>query len=120
VTSWKLKRTHQCEKCPWRKDVDPFDIPNGYTEERHRALKETIAEDPMASLAAHLEGHPLKIMACHEMHETHCIGWLAHQLGPGNNIQLRLHMSGCTNAKHIRLRGEQHETFEDTLPEAAE
>ena len=30
---WKLKRTRQCEKCPWRKATNPHDIPNGYTEE---------------------------------------------------------------------------------------
>ncbi len=55
-------------------------------------------------------------MACHEMHDTPCIGWLAHQLGSGNNIPLRIQMISCGNAKKIRLRGEQHETFEDTLP----
>jgi hypothetical protein len=113
---WKLKRLRQCEHCPWRKATNPHDIPNGYTEERHRNLKETIAADPMASLAAYLEGREMKIMACHEMQDTHCVGWLNHQLGPGNNVQLRLHMRGCTNAKAIRLRGPQHLTFEDTLP----
>jgi hypothetical protein len=117
---WKLKRVKQCEKCPWRKATNPFEIPDGYTVERHRALKETIAQDPMAALTAYIEGRTLKIMACHEMEQTHCIGWLNHQLGPGNNLQLRLQMRGCSNAKHIQLRGEQHKTFEDTLPGCTE
>ena len=109
---WKLKRTQQCEKCPWRKETNPFDIPNGYSVEKHRALQKTIAE------SASLEnlGKPLAVFACHEMHEAHCIGWLVHQLGPGNNIVLRIEMMSCTNAKAIRLRGEQHDTFEKTLP----
>lgn len=36
--TWKLKRTAQCAKCPWRVDVDPHDIPNGYCEQKHAAL----------------------------------------------------------------------------------
>lgn len=62
---------------------------------------------------------PTNIMACHEHEpgdEAHCVGWLMNQLGPGNNIGLRLKMMSCENAKHIKLDGEQHETFEDTLP----
>ncbi len=108
---WKLKRTKQCEKCPWRVDVDPRDIPNGYCEIKHRALSNTIARpgDLRGSVAA---------MACHEMDDAHCIGWLVNQLGPGNNIGLRIRMMSCENADKIKLRGEQHETFEDTLPEA--
>jgi Family of unknown function (DUF6283) len=113
---WKLKRTRQCEKCPWRTATNPHDIPDGYTVERHRDLKQTIAEDPMTSLTAYLRGDALRIMACHEAHETHCIGWLVHQIGPGNNLGLRISMAFCDNAKAIRLRGPQHETFEATLP----
>jgi Family of unknown function (DUF6283) len=106
---WKLKRTMQCEKCPWRVEVDPHDIPNGYSEEKHRALESTIAKPG----SFHDNGHA---MACHETHDAHCIGWLVNQLGPGNNIGLRMRMIYCTNAKAIRLRGEQHERFVDTLP----
>jgi hypothetical protein len=110
--SWKLKRTQQCEKCPWIVGVDPHDIPNGYSEERHRALRDTIATSPIASLLA----PELQIMACHETHDAHCIGWLVNQLGRGNNLALRMHIRACDNAGAIRLRGEQHKTFEDTLP----
>jgi hypothetical protein len=59
---------------------------------------------------------PLMVMACHETDDAHCIGWLVNQIGPGHNIPLRIQMMSCANAEHIRLRGEQHETFEDTLP----
>lgn len=107
--TWKLKRTTQCTKCPWRADVDPHDIPNGYTEEAHRALKSTIADSVQI-------GSPLRVMACHETDAAHCVGWLMNQLGPGNNIGVRLQMMSCENGRKIRLRGEQHETFEDTLP----
>lgn len=111
MTSWKLKRVAQCAKCPWRVDVDPHDIPNGYSEGKHRALESTIARSPLESLRLET------VMACHEMRvQAHCIGWLVNQLGPGNNIGLRLRMMSCENAAAIRLLGEQHETFEDTLP----
>lgn len=111
MAEWKLKRTKQCAKCPWRKDVDPHDIPNGYSEEKHCALESTIARDPVMSAL-----EPLKAMACHELHDAHCIGWLANQIGPGNNIGLRIRMIDCANFRDVQLVGEQHETFEETLP----
>ena len=107
--SWKLKRTKQCEKCPWRRDVDPHEIPNGYCEIKHAKLKDTIAEPGSIINSG-------KAMACHETHDAHCIGWLMHQVGPGNNIGLRMQIMSCENARNIKLVGEQHETFEDTLP----
>lgn len=107
---WKLKRTQQCKKCPWRVETDPHDIPNGYDVAKHRALASTIARPGDAFLG------PLRIMACHETAEAHCIGWLINQVGPGNNIGLRIQMRTCENAKAIRPRGAQHATFEDTLP----
>lgn len=107
---WKLKRTAQCAKCPWIAGSNPHEIPNGYCEDKHRALKATIA-DPGS-----LRGNGGRAMACHEGHDAHCVGWLVHQLGPGNNIGLRLRMLSCVNVKAIRLRGEQHKRFEDTLP----
>lgn len=113
---WKLKRTTQCAKCPWRKAVDPYTIPNGYDLEKHRALQRTIAplDDPCATL-----GGTLHIMACHETDAAHCIGWLWQQVGPGNNVALRLLMRSCTNGHKLRLRGEQHATFDATLPPQA-
>jgi hypothetical protein len=110
--NWQLKRTTQCAKCPWRKDVNPRDIPNGYCEIKHRALESTIAHDPLSSIFS-----PTHAMACHETHDAHCIGWLVNQIGPGNNIGLRMRMSSCQNARMIRTIGDQHEQFEDTLPQ---
>lgn len=110
--SWKLKRTKQCAKCPWRKTTDPHQIPNGYCEEKHRALANTIAVPGSLQDSG-------RAMACHESpigEEAHCVGWLVNQLGPGNNIPLRLRMMSCENADEIELAGEQHARFEDTLP----
>lgn len=109
---WRLARTRQCGKCPWRVATDPTTIPNGYSEERHRGLAGTIAKE--ADLASVYD--PLVAMACHETEDAYCVGWLAHQLGPGNNLALRVRMFSCENARDIQLLGEQHETFEDTLP----
>ena len=114
---WKLKRTRQCEKCPWRKATNPHEIPNGYTVERHKALKQTIAIE--GDLGPLLRGESMPAMACHETQDGHCIGWLVHQIGRGNNIPLRVHMGFCDNARAIRLRGPQHQTFEETLPPEA-
>ena len=101
----------QCEKCPWKVDTDPHDIPH-YEEERHRDLAGTIKEG--------LEGiGGGRVMACHETPEgaeKPCVGWLANQLGPGNNIGLRLAASAGRIDTDFELDGEQHEQFEDTLP----
>jgi hypothetical protein len=48
------------------------------------------------------------------------VGWLAHQLGPGNNIGLRLAVISGRIDVNFELIGEQHETFEDTLPQEQE
>ncbi len=117
MKTWKLRRTKQCAKCPWRKDVDPFDIPNGYDVEKHRNLSSTIAKD--GDLSCLLAGK-LSIMSCHEEHEAHCIGWLVNQAGRGNNLGLRMSLMSCENAKEIKTFGDQHERFEDTLPEEAD
>lgn len=104
----------QCKTCPWRVGADPHAIPNGYCETKHRNLESTIRSG-VESI-----GGPLRVMACHYSpvgKERPCVGWLANQLGPGNNIGLRLAvMSGRIDGDYT-LRGEQHERFEDTLPE---
>ena len=107
----------QCKKCPWRKDVDPNDIPGGYCVERHKALKNTIAEP--ASMHRAMRGG-LHMMACHETppgDEKPCVGWLWHQLGVGNNIALRMRVMAGQIDGDIEVVGEQHERFEDTLPD---
>lgn len=106
---WWLKRTQQCSKCPWFVGTNPREIPNGYSETKHAALCSTIADPGSLRDTG-------RAMACHETHDAHCIGWLVNQIGPGNNIPLRMRMIDCGNAREIKLRGEQHERFEDTLP----
>lgn len=109
------KRRVQCAKCPWRKDVDPYDIPNGYCPKKHAGLRDTIAEP--GALPGPLGA--LKVMACHETPvggELVCVGWLANQLGPGNNLALRLAARRRPDLTNYKLVGEQHERFEDTLP----
>jgi hypothetical protein len=113
-----LKRTKQCAKCPWKKSTNPHDIPNGYDPVKHANLKRTIAtDDGLKSVLNFLNKEPLRCMACHEEHDTHCLGWLMHQLGRGNNIHLRIAMMKCTNLDKVKLVGPQHERFEDTLPD---
>ncbi len=111
---WRLKRTSQCAKCPWRKSVDPRTIPRGYCERKHEGLASTIAKP--ADLSS-LQSNTLRIMACHESHDAHCIGWLVNQIGVGNNLALRMHMMSCENGRSIKTIGEQHVRFTDTLPQ---
>ena len=112
-STWKLQRTAQCAGCPWIVGNDPRDIPNGYSAERHRALASTIATpaDPAGMTSCELH-----VFACHETERAHCVGWLMNQLGPGNNIALRMRVRNCSNLAAVRLRGEQHRNFADTLP----
>ena len=111
---WKLKRVRQCPKCPWRKDVNPTEIPNGYDVQKHAALQCTIAGDVLGQVAG-ING-PQHVMACHETHDAHCVGWLVNQMGVGNNIGLRLSLMSCQNLKDVKTVGEQHECFEATKP----
>lgn len=109
----KLKRTIQCAKCPWKKSTNPREIPGGYCEVKHRKLKSTISEPGRLSFG------PLEVMACHHSQpgkEEHCIGWLINQLGVGNNIALRMSVRKIENISEIRVIGDQHQRFEDTLP----
>ena len=126
VGKTRLKRTRQCAKCPWKVGTDPHSIPDGYSVELHRQLEHTIAKDPASMTGEQI--HELMAaqrtaMSCHEHsadEKVMCIGWLVNQLGPGNNIALRMDMIQCENASEIHIDGEQHETFEDTLPSTVE
>jgi hypothetical protein len=116
--TYQLKRTKQCVKCPWRKDVNPHTIPDGYSLEKHVALRSTIADlnaDPIKVLS---DSEPLKVMACHDNNTDYCIGWLHNQLGRGNNIRLRIKMMNCDNAADIEIVSEQFDCFEDSIQNA--
>ena len=43
--NFKLVRTKQCAKCPWKVSTDPHDIPGGYCEIKHANLSNTIANE---------------------------------------------------------------------------
>lgn len=105
-------RNKQCKACPWKVSTVPDrDIPGGYSEDLHRKLADTIAAPGSFRGSG-------KMMACHEHPpgaEVPCVGWVAHQLGPGNNIGLRL-MALDGRFNNLELDGPQHERFEDTLP----
>jgi hypothetical protein len=93
--------------------TDPFEIPDGYQERKHRDLCSTIAEP------GRLMGGPLRLMACHESKtgkELPCVGWLCHQLGEGNNLALRMAVMTGRVSGNVETVGPQHESFEATLP----
>lgn len=104
----------QCQKCPWKVGTDPYDIPNNYCEAKHASLAGTIADPGVIQV-----GSRIRVMACHESKgddQIVCVGWLMNQLGPGNNIALRMAVVGGQISADVKTVGEQHERFEDTLP----
>lgn len=106
----------QCAKCPWKVSTNPYDIPNGYCPTKHAALSSTITEP--SSLRGILGG-TLRMMACHETlnrAESPCVGWLAHQLGPGNNLALRMAVMSKQVDADFELDGDQHPNLQATLP----
>jgi hypothetical protein len=109
-------RTRQCKACPWKKSTRPTrDIPGGYCATKHARLESTIAEEHNFSA---LVSGTLRLMACHESQtgaDYPCVGWLVHQLGPGNNMALRF-LARDGRFRDLKTVGPQHETFEDTLP----
>lgn len=113
-----MPKNKQCKACPWKKSTVPDrDIPNGYCVQRHHALRATIAEP-----GALRQGTTLRAMACHESptgKERACVGWLAHQLGPGNNLLLRIQALDGRYGELV-LDGEQHASFEDTVPNVSD
>lgn len=108
------KQVVQCKTCPWKVEAKPLEeIPNGYSVGLHKKLKRTIAEPGSCALRAEMH-----VMACHYSKigaETPCAGWLDHQLGPGNNIALRLRVMPGAMPVPV-TEGPQHETFEATIP----
>lgn len=102
----------QCKHCPWKVGSDPYDIPGQYCVRKHQALKITIAKPSFYGYEV------VPQMACHETppgSEKPCVGWLANQLGPGNNLGLRM-QSIRGQIEPFETVGEQHGRLEDTLP----
>ncbi|HEY9656986.1 MAG TPA: DUF6283 family protein [Allocoleopsis sp.] len=110
--TWSLKQTKQCPTCPWKAGTTVANIPN-YDRDKHLNLARTIAQPGRLNFS-----ETLPIMSCHYSSagdERHCIGWLWHQLGAGNNIALRMHMRGCENAGELEIDGEQKQSFGETF-----
>lgn len=108
------KPQRQCAKCPWKVSTNPHDIPGGYDVEKHKHLANTIAEPGAFNF-----DKPLRLMACHETgvgYDRPCVGWLANQMGDGNNLALRYAVIKGRINGNVILDGEQHARLEDTLP----
>ncbi len=108
------KKVVQCKSCPWRVGCEPDkDIPN-YKRDLHEGLTDTIAKPGDLST---MFCSSRKIMACHYSkpgEEFPCAGWLHNQIGPGNNIGIRLAV--MTGQMPVPVTdGPQYETFEETL-----
>ena len=109
MNGWKRKK--QCKACPWRKDAKLEDIPD-YNRSQHHGLEACSKTDCALT-------RTLRVMACHEttgQGEQACVGWVLNQLGPGNNITLRMRVAtGRLDVSEFETFGPQYETFEETL-----
>ena len=105
----------QCKACPWKVSTKADrDIPGGYCREKHRDLASTIAKP-----GEFVPGQALRVFACHESAiggEVACVGWLVNQLGPGNNIALRIAAIREPAMVDVETVGPQHHRIEDTIP----
>lgn len=100
-------------------DADPADIPDGFNYETHRRLGADI-QRTATRLGSNMELH---MMACHDTpantpREKPCIGWIANQMGPGNNIVLRLRAISDPKFGDIRTIGKQRTSYAEILPRA--
>ena len=108
-----MKTVNQCKTCPWKVSTVPErDIPNGYCVELHESLRDTIQSGLESLFCGEMA------MSCHYSkpgEDFACAGWLHNQLGPGNNIAVRLAIA--TGQLPVpEVDGDQHETFDATLP----
>jgi hypothetical protein len=115
----------QCKACPWKRSTVPArDIPT-YDEQKHRALDCTIAQpadaqallDMLDARGADVRALGMRAMACHESPvggETLCVGWVMHQLGPGNNLLLRF-IARDGQFRGWRTVGDQCASLEETI-----
>ena len=103
----------QCATCPWRISTVPDrDIPN-YDPELHVGLRAKTIRSGLGSLTS-----CGRQMACHYSkpgEEFACAGWIHNQVGPGNNISVRMAVA-YGQLPVPEVVGDQHETFDDTLP----
>lgn len=84
------------------------DIPGQYSAEKHARL--------IQCQSGGVEGlrDPIRAMACHESspgREYPCVGWLVNQLGPGNNLALRLRAITTGEYRDLQVEGDQHESL---------
>lgn len=109
-------RLKQCKACPWKLSTNPHtDIPGGYDSAKHAKL---------INCTGGLEalGKPIRAMACHESppgREQACVGWVANQLGPGNNIALRMQAMDGRFAG-LETDGEQYNSLREMCAAADE
>jgi hypothetical protein len=106
-----FERTEQCAGCPWKLSTNPHtDIPDGYSPAKHAALERC------RSGIEELYSERSHVMACHESPARRpqaCVGWIVQQLGPGNNLHLRiLAATGALDPRQFVTHGPQHESLE--------
>ncbi len=97
----------QCASCPWKRSVDPDRLPGSYGHVDRDAVATHSAEGTR-SLRRDTPG-----MGCHVKRNAGlpCVGWLVQQLGPGNNIAMRIAVSIGQVDGNVETVGPQRTTL---------
>lgn len=97
-------RKRQCPNCPWKKSTTA--IPGGSSEKWEELVTGF-------EVSGRTFGGPLRAMQCHDSEDEdpqYCAGWVVNQLGPGNNLQLRV-MALDGRFDDVRTVGPQRATL---------
>lgn len=98
----------QCASCPWKTSIDPDALPGKYGHVRRDAVARASASGTR-SLRTDTPG-----MGCHVKRPgpvLPCVGWLVQQLGPGNNIGLRMQVAAGLVDGNVETVGPQRATL---------
>lgn len=98
----------QCASCPWKLSINPDALPANYGHVDRDAVVRASAEPGSFRRP---EGPPI---GCHVVRPgpvLPCVGWLVQQLGPGNNLALRMKVIAGVVDDTVETVGPQRATL---------
>ncbi len=106
----RIEHPKQCANCPWKKSTkwEDIDCVEGFDMDFYESVRDEY-------IPKHMFDKSHRNMGCHkhEGDDQPCIGWLLHEAGRGNNIGIRLMLSGVENADELETFGPQHTDIRD-------
>jgi hypothetical protein len=103
--SWKLNRTKQCEKCPWKVSVSA--TPPNYEWDDKVVMPDHSSGEGTISMIPCLEST--------KDSTEYCVAWIQNQVGGAHNPRLRNNMHYFENGKDVKTIGKQHSNCTSNL-----